>query len=839
MSDHRVIAKPESFATPMHDILKFGAPPSVDEMPKSFFLNRERELDVNWEAILGEAGWKEPAENAHLLEYMASKHGAKFSWAGSQEAPWLIELTAAAPAYVHKDVSVKVFKEAKLNEDTGKTFFTVEEQRTVPVSATAVPVDEGVVMRVPDERGGERHYLPREVSGRPVLKDAFQTDWDAAWSKVAALELVYFGATAQDDANAGFTFTEVVRTDEALLLQRFAELNIERELAAKYTDLATSLGERIKSSSIQEVDYIAEQYRELMAFSRNVDAKIQSLAAAARRMGYYLIIKPGQTVPYVNEGGVESPQELTVGDLYRTHETVRTWNVQHVSHRKDWKGKVHYSHWTTTATRTFDRYVKVEVDSSPWEKLLNTYRSQGFETHMLNRDRYGRLTSTAGVPVATLVDELDRDESRRRRTVLAFPIVEETVLGDEMIVAYQVFGRPLPDFKRSTLPSLRIREDLSYRFAWRGTSIGELAATIPLSPGEEREVTAVVTTSEENRESYTSTSLLDVSREDKTDFESTFERELKKEAETKQSVSAELKGSYGPASGSAKASSDKTTKELARTLEKTVKKASSKVNSQQRTEVKIERSSVRAQTTSSTVTYKVRNINDAATLNIAFFRLMNRYDSLLCVEDFGLQVESGRSLLAGWDVYDQQHFELEDVDALVDHLDLAGNFPGRAKPWTDLEKQKIANALSRLITNDNERSVGSQLLTDADQTEFSAMANFDGGNRAQDFVPVTLLNSLEKKKNAEAQPVLSQVTELRRKTLKRTRERAKAIRFEEERSSFLLDSGGLYADIIMGVGVGADDYAQARRQLELTRIEAEIGLTQARTEWLKARATKA
>lgn len=825
--------------TPMRDVLRLGAPPSVDEMPKSFFLNREREIEIIWDSVLEEAGWEAPAENTHLVEHIMTKHPESFDWAGSQRDAWLIELTEGLPAYTHKDIDVTVFKVLALNEDTGETFFTVEEQRTVPVSATTTAIIEGVIFRVPDEHGGSRFYLPRDAGGAAVLKDKFESDWTAAWKQVFTLELVYHGASAEEDAKKGFTFVEIVRSDEAFLIQRFSELIIEQELAAKYKELASTLTERLKLSSPTEIDYISDQYRELMSFARDVDAKIKALSGAARRMGYYLITEAGKVVPFYDATGTRSDQPLQVGDLYRTHETVRTWNVEHVSSRKNWLGKVRYSHWSSTATKTFDRYVKVEADTAPWEKLLNAYRSQGFETHIFNRDRYGRLTSSAGLPVATIVDELERDESRRRRTVLAFPIMEETVLGDEVIVAYQVFGRPLPDFKRSTLPSLRIREDLSYRFAWQGTTIGELAATIPLSPGEEREVTAVVTTSEENRESYASTSLLDVSREDRSDFESAFEREMKKESESKLSASAEIKGSYGAVGGSAKVSSDKTTKELARTLEKTVKRASTKVNSQQRTEVKVERSSVRTQATSSTVTYKVRNINEAATLNVAFFRLLNRYDSLLCVEDFSLQVESGRSLLAGWDVYDQQRFELEDVDALVEHLSQPGNFPGRNKQWTDIDKQRIANAIALQITKQNQKSLDDPLLSDEDQAELTAKFAISGNDRAQDFAPMEFFSSLDAQDVDKVSSELSNLANLRRETLRMTRKRAQSIKFEDERSSFLLDSGGLYADVIMGVGVGADDYAQARRQLELDRVKAEIGLTQARADWLKARAARA
>ena len=838
MPDARKAAMPTQPENPMKELLKFGAPPTVDKTPKSFFFNREREIEVDWRTELAGAGWLEPEANAHLVDYVTSKHSGEFSWAKSQVGTWLTELTAAAAAYVHEQVEIEIFRQAELNKGTGQIYFTVQEQRTAPVSKKAIPISQGVVLRIDDERGGERHYLPLKADGKAVMREAFETDWADAWKNVAALQLVYFGANAEADAKLGFTFTEVVRSDEALLLQRYAELDIERELASKYKELALALSEKIKSSTTQEIEYIAEQYRELMSFARSVDSRIQALADAARRMGYYLVTKPGDTVPYYDEDGYLSNPELEPGDLYRTHETVRTWNIQHVSHSKDWKGHVSYSHWSSPATRTFDRYVKVEVDTRPWEKLLNSYRTQGFETHLFNRDRYGRLSTTSGLPVSTIVDELERDESRRRRTVLAFPIIEESVLGDEVIVAYQIFGRPLPDFKRSTLPSLRVREDLSYRFAWRGTSVGELAATIPLSPGEEREVTAVISTSDESRESYTSTSLLDVSREDKTDFESTFERELKKETESKQSASAELKGSYGAASGSAKVSQEKTTKELARTLEKAVRKASSKVNSQQRTEIKIERSNVRTQATSSTITYKVKNINDAATLNIAFFRLMNNYDSLLCVEDFSIQVESGRSLLAGWDVYDQQHFELDDVDALVDHLALPGNFPGRAKPWSDVEKQNIANSIAKLITKTNELTVGKELLTDADQAELRQEFSLDGGSRAQEFLSRSSIESVSTLKDNEAQSAIAKVGELRRSTLSKIRSRAREIKFEEEPSSFMLDSGGLYADVIMGVGIGADDYAQERRKLELSRVEADIDLTNARANWLRSRTAK-
>ena len=63
----------------------------------------------------------------------------------------------------------------------------------------------------------------------------------------------------------------------------------------------------------------------------------------------------------------------------------------------------------------------------------------------------------------------------------------------------------------------------------------------------------------------------------------------------------------------------------------------------------------------------------------------------------------------------------------------------------------------------------------------------------------------------------------------------RGIEFDDEETTFPLESQGLYADVVMGVGVGADQYAKDRRDLEFRRVSSEISVNEARAKWLLSR----
>ncbi|MEQ9006738.1 MAG: hypothetical protein RLP12_02565, partial [Ekhidna sp.] len=322
---------------------------------------------------------------------------------------------------------------------------------------------------------------------------------------------------------------------------------------------------------------------------------------------------------------------------------------------------------------SFDFYEKAVIDEDPWIEILDLYKSNGFKIFLFRPSERG-LLSADGFRPQEIIQRCEDDESFRRSCVIALPVKEITLIGQTFIIGYQLFIRPTPDILITDFPTLSIRERLSYRFSWTGVALGDLAATIPLSPGEEREVMLSTSQRYESARSETATSLVDITRIDKSDFETVFEKEVRREDESVTTVGASASGSYGGiVSGSASFSNTKTTKEVARQLNRSVQRASQEINRRRKEERTVSVSEKIETTQQSSTTFNVRNINQGSTLNIAFYRLYNAYQSLLKLDDFSFLVRGGRSLFAASDIVDERTFDRDSFDSLISYM--VGVFP--------------------------------------------------------------------------------------------------------------------------------------------------------------------
>jgi hypothetical protein len=320
----------------------------------------------------------------------------------------------------------------------------------------------------------------------------------------------------------------------------------------------------------------------------------------------------------------------------------------------------------------------------------------GYNTYLFQYTEYG-LRAADGSSPSEIIRLCHENEDFRVHCVIALPQKEITLTGETFIVGYNLFVRPVPDIVVTSFPQLSLRERLSYRFTWNGVSLGELATTIPLSPGEQREVTVKTTERYNSSRSETATSLVDITRIDRADFETIFEKEVRKENESTTQFGGEISGTYKGVTGSANFSKTSTTKEVARQLNRSVQRASQEVNRRSKEERTISVSESIETTNENTTTFRVRNINEGSTLNIAFYRLYNAYESVLKLEEFEYLVRGGRSIFASTDLVDEKVFARDELGDLVEWMAEEGHFPFDLTRLSQDQKRAFAAALHAVV----------------------------------------------------------------------------------------------------------------------------------------------
>lgn len=827
------------------DVFEFRAPPSLQELKGGYAFTKQREVAIDWEDILGAVGddWRTLYQERNpILEFMRESVAP-----GPFTLEELTRLGRVMPATVGSAVrrgrqrpgSMRFYAELPATEAA-----TVKD-RIIPTSdLNPVPLN-SLLVGVETAGGLKRWYLP--LSGepenyRPILAS---DDWDKAWESVTALELV--DLDAQDQLSTIFPFTEVVRSEAAIIMSKFNAFAAELDFALAQEAIAKTILEKFAKAESAEPDEVArvgEQYRRLKTDARKARAQIAQLKATASSLGLVLATEDKQTFAGRDSSGKPQAWPLVKGELYRVRPKTVSWTTRHKKKGgRDLFGRRKTKYSTESHSATHQHYHREEIDVAPWTPVLARYSQLGMEVHQFDFAPDGRLVSD-GITLADLADVLEKNETRRRNILIALPIRERSILGDDFLAGYLLIGRPEPQIRRLDPPSLQVRHRLAYRYAWTGTALGELVTTIPLSPGEEREVEIRSSTTFEEKILQTSSSLIELSRIDKTDFESVFEREVTKETERTTKMSATASGSYSGASGSASFSSENRVKDVARTLNRAVQKASSETSNKEQYTVKNERSESSVSTSSNLLTYKVRNINEAVTLNVCFYRLNNTYDSGVVLLGSDVMLEVGRSLLPEADIHDHSNYPFNDVRGLFDHISRPGNFPIDLSPLRSNETARnlIITKLIRAITVDLVVSIGDEDLSRefeaSSPPELKALMTGDPAGRSRGEQAADALVDKARALHtgpAAAPAAASNLLNLSSRFMEIVEKAIEKGRILVP-DNFLLDSGGLYADLVVGKRTGTDQYSNDRRELEKKKVEAEIDLKVARAEWYRARA---
>jgi hypothetical protein len=851
---------------PLGDALVLSGPYNVSEAPNAYSFARSNRITIDasdWTAILTKIGVPVADTNSALLRAYVEN-----AWHSTGSTPTDAEIDANAfnlemdwPAYV---LDVSSVRNAVATGSDHPTFFKGRfvAYKLPPEADKVISIEKGCVFQVPT-KSGVRWYQPVVVTDTattyPLIAD-FRTGWQAQWDKVTALVQVFFpgakpadvsaqqtaAAEAVQRAKTQFPAVENVRADAATIARQYRSLLNEDELANSLSAKASNVSEAIQTSQVEVIPALISQFRDLKNFGSELQSKKRQLADAASDLNFHLFTAPKTITVYQDGSGTPVDLQLKEGDLYvkssktacwTTYQTVTSSNSGFFgigSSNRSWQVAIHNS-------RTFDYYEAAVIDYDPWVEVLELYKSKGYNTFLFQYSDRGLLSADGSTP-GEILDMCQQNEDFRVRCVVALPQKEISLIGEIFITGYNLFVRPVPDIVVTSFPELSLRERLSYRFTWSGVSVGELATTIPLSPGEQREVTLKTSERYNSTRSETATSLIDITRIDRADFETVFEKEVRKENETTTSFGGSVSGSYAGISGSANFSKTNTTKEVARQLNRSVQRASQEVNRRSKEERTISVSESIETTRENTTTFRVRNINEGSTLNIAFYRLYNAYDSILKLDEFEYIVRGGRSIFASTDLVDEIIFARDKLADLVEWLTADGHFPFDIRRLTKDQKEAFVAELHAKVLEKYKdyppkpgdgggagyhlpMSVAPDAKVKRDeriaalQGKFRQAADILLGSTAKDSLRADDLQTMfQEKENADDDLI--------------------GLPFWEERTSFAYDSGGLYVDVYVGHRPATEKYSENRRRLEERRVEGENRLLDARARFLEARTAK-
>lgn len=705
----------------LHDRLDIAPPGELDSAPAVLTFSRARRISLPWKQIV-----EEFADDKTVLASIRS-HRDYFEqswWGGStdveknlgnlrnrEENLFFIRVTETEPAKEPEPAPAEDPTPEPAPEpapDDGKPVFY--RSNFDPEAATGTAIPSGLFFR---HGTSGRVYLVHLDGDTPLTSaDEFLASTEAYenfWSnRVASIELVF---ESGDDAQSGMSTYSVLDMRAPYIIQRYRELETVKEIATKLDDLAKkTIQDLIEAQAgaaydFEGLDELQARYTNLRLAPQRVEANFQRLKKQSQDMGYVLF-HTGDTAGTFPDG---TPQVATAGNLYRVSRQPFTWTVYHPKTIFEIVGGVLLSAVRAifggrryrevevaeaeTKTANFDRYDLVDPSVDHLAENVMAMQNAGKIVHVFEESPGGYVTGD-GTPIDEVMDRCGYSEAFRLNCVIMIPEYDRSLTGKKIIAKYHVFEKPLPGIAATQLPVLTIKESLSYRTVWKGIELGELASSINLAPGEERQITITRSFQKETTSTETRTSVFELSSSESTDFSEELESTARKETETsskidtKQSMKASnettaeagFSSPASPWSGSVsntskfeaesgvEMSSGQSLKSFNNSMNKSARKAARAVNQNNKQEVSSTTSERTTVSSTDSTTIKITNINQGRTLNLMFHQVFNRFSGGLYLEDIGFQVHSGIELIDGSGIYPRRDIEFDDVDGLTEEL---------------------------------------------------------------------------------------------------------------------------------------------------------------------------
>jgi hypothetical protein len=685
--------------------------------------------------------------------------------------------------------------------------------------------------------------VPRSDEPLTIADVGSMQSYDALWSdKVDGVELVFESAQAAEN---GFTQFSEVDLRPRVILRVFNELLIHKNFVE---NVSTSAAEATKNAvkeitdttlDVDELQRLQEKSFQLQIQTYEANRRLDRLVSQASDLGYYLFLESKE---FAFPGGAKT--KVKPGEIYTQFKRTANWVTTHhrnVTQTAGWwifkSSKKVRQAYTKRNSKVVTDYQKVDTASDPLVEAIAQYRAQGKAVFVFEQGPYGFVTSE-GVPLREVMQQCDLNESFRQNCVVLLPVYEESLTGERVLSKYSVFERPLPGISPSALPQFSLLESLSYRTAWLESQLGELVSSINLAPGEDRTVVLTKVFEQESSVTRSSTSIFDISRSDTSDLATEMENQARLESENSSNMnfSATGRASYGLFSAEASASggSSASLKSFSQAISKVAKKASQSINQQNREEVSTSSSVKTTVSNKDETSATIRNINQGRTLNLLFFRLNNKFQGGIYLDDLQFEVIPSMEIIAGSGVYESLRFTLDEMPEMLEQFqqtrlpfDIVSDDSGKTSFL-----RKVVGSLKSLLEKEY-MSGGEQRAESGRKAvrRFSEELPETATTVARvSLGPAPVKAARRSRKSVAVEGTLDTmdteladfVTRLRNATI----DCNSAILSDD----LILASGGLYLDTVVGALASTEPYSEEMRAQEIRMRDAEVRKTLAEAE---------
>jgi len=854
--------------------LEIGLPKDLDQAPPTLAFDRLREIKLPWPDLIRDMNRN---RDAQMTSVGPLRSHFEMSWWGEDRANPKAEDIAELIADGMMQVLPAQADAPQLVQVEG------DDNHAVPLQA-------GVVFR--NGLSGRYYLVQTATDATPDLAspEGYVNFWN---TEVEGVELVF--RDDDDLANCQTAYQEL-NLRAIHIERRYRELReMERVVRLVSQKAGATLEEIIEEGrsadlSFEGLEAVQSRYISIRMNPYRIQRSLRQLKRQAAQMGFLLYLgdEPGMSlVPGSDKGGELPVYKMTVtfpngqkrdvyaGELYTTFVRQCAYAVTHkkaVVHNVV-EGVVHFfkrafvghsekpkTTYKVRRVKLVKDYKRVDTLTDPLTEKVRAYQEEDREVYVFNETPAGYISDT-GLALSTVMMRCEMDETYRRKCVVMIPVFEPGFAIEKPIVAYNIFERPLPGIMPARLPRLYVDESLTYRIAWRGTELGELASTINLAPGETREINVTRSFQEERSTSETKTSVSELNSSESSDIatemesiartENEFTAHVDYSTESKASVSVEAVGEASSGSKFSAGASD-TLKTFNQGMNKVAKKAATAISRKNTLEVTTASSSKTTITTSDNVLIKMSNVNQGRTLNLMFYRVFNRFASGLFLENIRFNVTSGVELIAGSGIHESIIYrpnQIADMLAMFRRTPLPFNTAPSA--LTHYQSAILDTVLEQLRMEYLAEEAPTDKDTDPDAQDAPAVPSESASSINAAVIPRELIDLFNRPEEAagryDPRAPLPQVTQAELDArIARVEDGLSQIEVTatplagsgEASSDLLIASGGVYMDSIVGARPSTEPYSEEMRAQEVRKSAAEVLKSEAEAHYSLAQAKR-
>ncbi|MET3539284.1 transcriptional regulator [Chryseobacterium limigenitum] len=716
----------------------------------------------------------------------------------------------------------------------------------------------------------------------PVIDDTttIETLWKKIFDKAVSIKLVILNKSIltekpeRERLSKTFSRKEILNREVYYFREEYKRLDTELEFINKVINAIdtkpdannqTKLDELIKNYSDnlsdEQLSFVYLGYFNLKNKSFEIQNKIDDLCKRVEKLGFYICLADTQVLIIGNK----TFNNAKKGNIYQSRTTHYEWTTVETRTRPKYNassgllgsalgsmaggvvggilgaslgnGLETYEVVIPHSGDFFDpieiRYTDPLIDL---EESL-TAKNKNIKIFRLKKSNAGFITDE-GLLLSEILKKCENDEDFRINCVVIIPKYDFILSDKKYPTGAFIFYNPLPSIIPSNFPVISIRERLSYRIAWKGAELGQMAASINLAPGETRQITLSSSFTQNTNNTYSSKTTSDVSLSNSFDLSTEFQNEASREMSKTDSFEAEVSGSYGGfVSGGASGSTTTNLKTFSREMSKIAKKTSSNLNKKFTSEINQTSSMSISVEEKNSRSSTISNINQGSTLNLFIYQINNRFSSGLFLDDLEFSIKSNREIISQSGIYEDFNVSFQKIEDLLDFL---------YKELCDILNKKIDEERKYIIFNKICNSINEVLSIDylekkydSHETDLTKKTSniLSLSNKINDFIDdsnfLDILKRIElrKKNKYDKDSKTIKEEEIQDKVeLENRIRKLKGILLSKEIQDtnllkdemFTINSGAFYIDSMIGLNPATEPYADKMRVLEQERVKSVI-----------------